>query len=314
MKHPFGAVGIAAAIASLTLTGCLATAPTQGDASAKTAGTGSAGGANAENANTQLEKCDRSLGTLAIVENQGDPWFFRLREHQLGSTVPVLRLIIQQSNCFVIVERGAAMQNMQTERALMQSGELRGNSSFGKGQMVAADYTMSPSITFAEQGTGGLGAIAGGLLGSVAGAVAGSMKSNEASTILTMIDNRSGVQLVAAEGSAKNWDFGVMGGLFGGSGGAALGGYSKTPQGKVIVAAFMDSYNNIVKAVRNYKAQTVKGGLGTGGALGVDGGITPPAAESSNSGATKPASSTTKSTTRKATTKKSTNSGTTTTK
>ena len=39
----------------------------------------------------------------------------------------------------------------------------------------------------------------------------------------------------------------------------------------MIVAAFMDSYNNIVKAVRNYKAQNIEGGLGTGGQLGVQG-------------------------------------------
>jgi len=39
----------------------------------------------------------------------------------------------------------------------------------------------------------------------------------------------------------------------------------------VIVAAFMDSYNGIVRAVRNYKAQTVKGGLGTGGQMAVQG-------------------------------------------
>ena len=39
------------------------------------------------------------------------------------------------------------------------------------------------------------------------------------------------------------------------------------PEGKVIVAAFLDSYSGIVKAVQNYKAQSVKGGLGTGGNL-----------------------------------------------
>ena len=52
------------------------------------------------------------------------------------------------------------------------------------------------------------------------------------------------------------------------------GGYANTPEGKIIVAAFADSYNQLVRAVRNYKAQTVKGGLGTGGALGVSGGST----------------------------------------
>ncbi len=48
---------------------------------------------------------------------------------------------------------------------------------------------------------------------------------------------------------------------------------------EMIVTAFADSYNQMVKALRNYKAQTVKGGLGTGGRLGVDGGSTPASRE-----------------------------------
>lgn len=58
--------------------------------------------------------------------------------------------------------------------------------------------------------------------------------------------------------------------MFGGA-----GGYSNTPEGKILIAAFMDSYNQLVRATRNYRAQEVKGGLGTGGALGVQGGQTP---------------------------------------
>ncbi len=76
-------------------------------------------------------------------------------------------------------------------------------------------------------------------------------------------------QMVTAEGSAKNWDYGVVAGFFGGAG-AAGRGYSDTPQGKVLTAAFLDSYNQMVKAVRNYQAQNVEGGLGNGGALKVN--------------------------------------------
>jgi hypothetical protein len=47
----------------------------------------------------------------------------------------------------------------------------------------------------------------------------------------------------------------------------------------MIVAAFMDSYNQLVRATRNYVAQTVRGGLGTGGRLGVQGGSTPASKE-----------------------------------
>jgi len=244
----------------------------------KGAVTGAAGGASAEGANSTLERCDQALGTIGVVEDQNAGWYRTLQSYKLGSTVPVLRMMIQQSNCFVVVERGAAMQNMQMERQLQQSGEMRQGSNFGGGQMVAADYTMSPSIQF-NQNTGGIGGALGGLSRSlgVLGAIAGGIKTSEASTTLLMIDNRSGVQLAAAEGTAKNTDFALFGSAYGWAGAGGAGGYSSTPEGKIIIAAFADSYNQLVKVVRNYRAQTVQGGLGTGGALGVQGGTTPSA-------------------------------------
>jgi hypothetical protein len=264
-------------VLSLSITGCMSSMKT-GSSDAKTVATGSAGGANAQNANSGLERCDASLGTMAIFEDKSETWYQHLTgELRLPSTIPVIRLLAQQSNCFVIVERGKAMQQMMQERDLMESGEMRSGSNFGKGQMVAADYTVTPSITFSSGNTGGGGALIGGLFGSVAGAVAGGFRNSDASTVLTMIENRSGVQLAAAEGSARNTDFSLLGGMFGGSAAGAAGAYSKTPEGKVLVAAFTDSMNNLIKAVKSYKAQTVKGGLGTGGQLGVQGSQTGPA-------------------------------------
>jgi len=264
-------------IIAIGLVECGATEPVLGGSS--TTATGAAGGAMAEGASNQLERCAESLGTVAVVEDQGSPWYGYLHSHyKLGSTVPVLRMMIQQSNCFVVVERGRAMGNVMQERALEQSGEMRQGSGFHKGQMVAADYTMSPSITFSQKGTSGVGGALGGLMGSagrVFGAVAGGLKSNEASTTLILVDNRSSVQLAAAEGNAKNWDFNIAGGLLGSTAGGGAGGYTNTPEGKILTAAFMDSYNKLVRAVRNYRAQTVQGGLGTGGRLGVQGGQTP---------------------------------------
>jgi len=275
-----GAAVLAVSLA-VVMAGCSGTTPTLGGGG--TVATGGAGGATAENASNQLEKCNAPLGTMAVVEDQNAAWYRTLTQYRLGSTVPVLRLMIQQSNCFVVVERGQAMNNMMQERALQSSGEMRSGSSFQKGQLVAADYTMSPSIAFSQKGTsgvgGGLGGFGFGAFGAAAGALAGGLKSNEASTTLLMVDNRSGVQLAAAVGSAQNYDYNVLGAAFGsgwgGGGGGSLGGYSNTPEGKILIASFMDSYNQVVKATRNYKAQEVKGGLGTGGTLGVQGGQTP---------------------------------------
>jgi curli biogenesis system outer membrane secretion channel CsgG len=243
-----------------------------GDDAARTAITGSAGGSTAKNANSRVERCDQSLGTLAVVEDQSQSWFLQLTdEFHLPSTVPLIRLLVQQSNCFVVVERGAGFSQMQNERALGQAGELRKGSKMGPGQIVAADYSLNPMISFSQQDAGGLGS-ALNLLPGVAG-FAGSLASNltfrEASTTLTLVDNRSGVQLAAAEGAGSKTDFGLLSSLAGSRASGSLGGYTNTAQGKLIAAAFADAYNRMVAAVRNYQAQQVAGGLGTGGRLGV---------------------------------------------
>ena len=229
----------------------------------------------------QLEKCSETLGTLAVIEDRNASWYHHMQQYKVQSTVPLLRMLIQQSNCFVVVERGQAMNAMKQERNLDRSGETREGSNFGKGQMVAADYAMNPSITFSARDTGGMsGAITSignklGGWGSTAASLAGGLKFKEASTMLTLIDNRSGVQLAATEGNSSKTDFGVWGGLISSGGSGSAGGYTNTPEGKVIASSFADAYNALVRSVKNYKAQEVKGGLGTGGRLGVQGGSTP---------------------------------------
>lgn len=272
---------ISLAIAAM-LSGCVTTDMQMGNPAAKTVATGSAAGASSTNTSSALEKCQSPLGTVSLIENQSAGWYTILtNEYRLPPTANLLRLLIQQSNCFVVVERSAAGMNaMNRERNLQQSGEMRGGSNFGKGQMVSSDYGLSPEIVFSQDNTGGMGMALGGLLGGGAGralAVVGAgTKTREASALLTMIDNRSGVQIAASEGSASKTDFGGFGALFGGAGAGGVGGYSNTPQGKVVAAAFMDAFNQMVISLRSYKAQSVSGqGLGGGGKLGVDGGAAP---------------------------------------
>jgi curli biogenesis system outer membrane secretion channel CsgG len=276
------------------LSGCVATAPRLGSDSAKTAATGAAGGAVAEDAGANLERCTMPFGTVAIVEDSTAPWYRQFTDtYNLGSTVPALRLLVQQSNCFVIVERGKAFQAIERERALQRSGDLRQNSNVGPGQLVAADYSISPEVLISARGTSGAGGALRGLAGRgtaglIAGAVAGGIRTNEASTMLTLIDNRSGIQIAAAEGSASNTDFNLAAALGGSAGSGGAGAYTNTPQGKVVIAAFTDSYNGMVRALRHYAPQAVPGkALGSGGRLAVE---APPAAPMPNANATTPPS------------------------
>ena len=68
-----------------------------------------AGGAWAQSqvAGGQLEKCSETLGTLAVIEDRNANWYHTMQQYKVQSTVPLLRMLIQQSNCFVVVERGA---------------------------------------------------------------------------------------------------------------------------------------------------------------------------------------------------------------
>ena len=223
------------------------TQPKQGQGGSVVKG---AAGTNGSTGDNGLEHCDKPMGALAVVEPQHEV-LMALARYKLQSPVGLIRMMIQQSNCFIVVERGVGMQNMMQERQLAAAGETRQGSNMGGGQMVTADFVMTPSVVFSENNAGGVGAAAGGLLGNKFAAAAGGLKFKEAQTSMLVSDSRSSVQVAAAEGSTKKADLRLGGLLVGSSAGAGAGGYGNTNEGKLIAAAFMDNYNNIVKVVRN---------------------------------------------------------------
>ena len=145
-------------------------------------------------------------------------------------------MMIQQSNCFIVVERGQGMQNMMQERALAGGGEMRAGSNIGGGQMVAADFILTPAVVFSENMRADSVARSGELIG---GAVDHSRRGSQAGqvqgaqTSMLVADARSGVQVAAAEGSTKKADLGLGLGLFGGGAGGVVGGYGNTNEGKI---------------------------------------------------------------------------------
>lgn len=236
-----------------------------------TAVTGAAAGGTSAGADASLERCSAPLGTLAVDDGRGKEWYASFGAATKITTIePLLRLAVQQSNCFVITSIG----NNRTESKLSNitdkqrnSGEFRAGSQQQKGQRVAADYFMEPSIIIDNSSTGKLAGGLGSRLGGVFGAVAGSLESKASVVTLTLFDIRSSVQIAISEGNATATNYGAALGAFGGGGAAGLGGFSRTPEGKATVAAFVDAYNSMVVSLRNYKAQEVKGGLGKGGTL-----------------------------------------------
>jgi len=195
-----------------------------------------------------IENCAAPIGTISINEPEA-AMARALSGYQLGSPSAVLRILIQESNCFLVVERGTGLRQMQQERDLARSGELQQASNVGGGQMVAADFLLTPGVIFSDQNAGGVGGAVGGMMSKRLGAVAGGVKFKEAQTSLLVADVRSGVQVAASEGKAKKTDFGA-GGLGVVGLGVAGGGYSSTDEGKLLAASFRDNYNVIVQSIR----------------------------------------------------------------
>jgi len=217
---------------------------------------GSAGPAGAQNASHELVKCDAPVATMALVENPNG--YTVTGSYNLPqSPLPLVRLIAQQSGCFRIVDRAAGLHATVQEQELKDAGILGDKVKVRKGQGYAAQYTITPSLTFSERDAG---REVGGLLAHVPVlnkfvGLADQVKLKEAQAALLLTDNETTEQLAAATGSVRVTDLGMAGLMLGRAGGAAGAGWSNTNEGKVIAAAFLDAHNQLVTQLRMLQAK-----------------------------------------------------------
>ncbi len=210
----------------------------------------SSGRRSQERATREIPHCTKMLGTVAIVEPDNQWW----RELNLGSPEAILKVFVQQSGCFRMVNRGRSMQSRAMERAMADAGELQAGSNLGKGQVKAADYYLEPDIVSSNRnsGGGGIGGALGGLMGGFGGAILGGLnvKKKEANVTLSIVNARTTEEEALTEGYARKTDVGFGGGAGGGwwGGFAAAGGsgYQNTEIGQVIVLAYLDAYTKLV--------------------------------------------------------------------
>jgi len=204
----------------------------------------------------EIPVCTHRIGTLAIVPPDKEWW----RELNLGSPEAIIKVFVQQSGCFTIVNRDRAMASRNMERALADSGELQAGSRMGAGQVKAADYFLQPDIvsTNKNSGGGGAGAAIGGLLGhfgggwGAVGALAGgiNVKKGEANVTISLVNARTTEEEALTEGYARktdvSWGAGGGAGWWGGFAAAGASGYQNTEIGQIIVLAYLDAYRKLV--------------------------------------------------------------------
>lgn len=212
----------------------------------------------------QIPTCTRSLGTLSIVDGDEDAGW---RQRNLAPPQKLLKVIVQRSGCFTLVDRGAGMNAAQAERDLARGGDLQRGSNVGQGQIRAADYVLVAEVAAQDSNASGSAAAAalGGLIGGRVGGVVGGVRATrlEANTVLSLTSVRTSETLAVTEGYATKTDVGFAAGAglasFSGFGGAVGGGYEDTEIGRIVTQAFIDAYARMVVQLQGGQAVAGQG-------------------------------------------------------
>ncbi len=204
-----------------------------------------------EAAVTEIPHCSRKLGSVSIA-NGDDPYGWT--QFNLAPPEKLLKMIVQKSGCFNLVDRGAGLNAASTERNIGSNLGLQRGSNVGQGQIKAADYVLVAEVQASNGNAGGsaLAGIAGGLIGGRVGGLVGGIKTRklEANTVLSLTNVRTTETVSVQDGYAvKNdvsWSAGGGGGGWGGFGGVVGGGYEDTDTGRIVTLSFIQAYSKMV--------------------------------------------------------------------
>jgi curli biogenesis system outer membrane secretion channel CsgG len=198
--------------------------------------------------------CTRKLGTVSVADGD-DPngW----TQFSLSPPSKLLKVMIQRSGCFNLVDRGAGLNAAERERAIGGNLGLQRGSNVGQGQIKAADYVLVAEIQGANANTSGsaVGGVVGGLIGGRLGGLAGGIRSRkmEANTVLSLTNVRTTETIATEDGYAakNNLSFGGGGGVgfLGGAVGAVGGGYDNTDLGRIVTLSFIQAYSKMVTSL-----------------------------------------------------------------
>lgn len=198
-----------------------------------------------------VPRCTRKLGTVSVMDGD-DPsgW----TQFQLSGPQKLIKVLVQRSGCFNLVDRGSGLSAAQRERDISGGMGLQRGSNVGQGQIKAADYVLVAEVQASNSNSGGsaIGAAVGQrVLGGLGGMLGGmGSKKMEANTVLSLTNVRTTETVSTVDGYAakKSISFGVGGGGFWGSGaGAAVGGgYDNTDIGRIVTLAFIQAYSKMV--------------------------------------------------------------------
>ena len=231
---------------------------------------GSAGPAGTQGEAKQLVKCDAPIAMVAVNENpRGYAYATGGQYPNLPeSPVPLIRLMLQQTGCFRVVDRFLGLDATRKEIDLDKEGLTRANSTVKpKGKVYESQYAITPNLVFSESNAGA--AISGAAshipkIGQYAGVLSG-LKFAEAQVTMFVTDNETTEQIIAAAGSARATDMGLGGLMIGKLGGAGGLSWGNTNEGKVVAAAMLDAVNKVAMQAQKLGAKDLPPSISTRG-------------------------------------------------
>jgi hypothetical protein len=198
--------------------------------------------------------CARKLGTVSVADGD-DPsgW----TQFSLAPPSKLLKVMIQRSGCFNLVDRGTGLNAAQRERDIGGNLGLQRGANVGQGQIKAADYVLIAEIQGANGTASGsaVGGAIGGLVGGRLGGLVGGIRTRklEANTVLSLTNVRTTETIATEEGYAAKNDIGFGGGggvgFLGGAVGAVGGGYENTDLGRIVTLSFIQAYSKMVTSL-----------------------------------------------------------------
>jgi curli biogenesis system outer membrane secretion channel CsgG len=203
---------------------------------------------------SDVPKCARKLGTVSVADGD-DPYAWS--QFSLAPPSKLLKVMIQRSGCFNLVDRGTGLNAAERERAIGGNLGMQRGSNVGQGQIKAADYVLIAEIQGANSNVSGsgVGGAIGGLVGGRVGGMLGGLRSKkqEANTIVSLTNVRTTETIATEEGyAAKNnvsFGGGAGVGFLGGAVGAVGGGYDNTDMGRMVTLSFIQAYSKLVTSL-----------------------------------------------------------------
>ncbi|MEK7582206.1 MAG: CsgG/HfaB family protein [Patescibacteria group bacterium] len=256
---------------TIVFAGCVETKTELGQGGSMATGSSSNAGPKGET--KELARCPKAIATVEIDEPLSGvtdatamPYAYVAQMYGVPQDpLPLLKLMFAQTGCFQVVDRAAGLRAAKREHELVEAGYTRKGNTLDKGNVVEAQFTITPHIIFFENNASGDAIMAGAIFDlfvpGIGGLIAKSSMVKEAQVLLTLINNETLIQEGVAEGSARSTDTNIGGGaigVFGGAGGGVgAGSWNNTNNGKVVAAALLDATNKIVSMVQNLNVPQV---------------------------------------------------------